>query len=109
INILAKIELMIAGNENIEAHLVEEIDHMRALVEARQQARRQRIAGMDANKMTVFGEGPRPLRLHGSREARHTAATVLVLLDPIDIVDEKKGHPGGASGGRGTRGGGNAR
>src|SRR5207302_6911105 len=45
INILAKIELMIAGNENIEPHVVEEIDHMRALVEARQLARRQRIAG----------------------------------------------------------------
>src|SRR6202040_919235 len=55
INILAKIELMIAGNENIEPHIVEEIDHMRTLIEARQQARRQRIAGMHAKKMAAFG------------------------------------------------------
>ena len=93
INILAKIELMIAGNEHIEPHIVEEIDHMRALIEARQQARRQRIAGMDANKMAVFGERPRALRLHGRSEARHAAAPVLVLLDPVDIVDQKKRQP----------------
>ena len=77
INILAEIELMIAGNESIEPHLVEEIDHMRALVEARQQARRQRIAGMDANKTAVFGERPGALRLHHCRETRHAAASVL--------------------------------
>ena len=111
INIFAKIELMIAGNENIEPHIVEEIDHMRTLVEARQQAWRQRIAGMHANKVAVFGERPGALRLHGRREARHAAAPVLVLLDPVDIVDQKKGHAGGGtSGGRGARGwGGNAR
>ena len=68
---------------------------MRALIEARQQARRQRIAGMHANKVAVFGDRPGALRLHGSREARHAAAPVLVLLDPVDIVDQKKGHSGG--------------
>jgi hypothetical protein len=110
INILAKIELMIARNENIEPHVVEEIDHMRTLVEARQQARRERIAGMDANKVAAFGARPGALRLHRGREARHAAAPILVLLDSVDIVDQKKGHPGGASGGSGTRSGdGNAR
>src|ERR1700738_4990351 len=104
INILAKIELMIAGNENIEPHIVEEIDHMPTLIEARQQARRQRIAGMHANKMAAFGERPGALRLHGSREARHAPAPVLVVLDPVDIVDQKKGHAGGEnSGGSGKR------
>jgi hypothetical protein len=99
INFLAKIELMIAGNENIEPHIVEEIDHMRTLIEARQQARRQRIAGMHANKMAAFGERLGALRLHGSRETRHAPASVLVVLDPVDIVDQKKGQAGGETSG----------
>ena len=104
INLLAEVELMIAENESIEPHIVEEIDHVGALVEARQQARRQRIAGVDANKMTVLGERSGAFRLYYSRETRHAAASV-PFFDPVDIVDQKKGNTGGgAVGMRGTRG-----
>ncbi|MGH6784225.1 MAG: hypothetical protein ACREBP_06315, partial [Sphingomicrobium sp.] len=55
--------------------------------------------------MAVFGERPRALRLHGCREARHAAAPVLVFVDSVDIVDQKKRHAGGGiSGGKGARG-----
>ena len=83
---------MIAGNESIELHIVEEIDHVGALVETRQQARRQRIAGVDANEMTVLGERSGAFRLHHRRETRHAAASIL-FFDPVNIVDQKKGNP----------------
>ena len=57
--------------------------------------------------MTVFGPRSGALLLHRRRETRHAAASILVF-DPVDIVDQKKGHPrngaprlrGGQSGAR---------
>jgi hypothetical protein len=96
ISLLAEVELMIAGNESIESHIIEEIDHVGALVEARQQARRQRIAGVDANKMAVLGERSGAFRLYHCRETRHAAASVF-FFDPVDIVDQKKGNMHGGA------------
>jgi hypothetical protein len=70
INLLAKVELMIAGHEGIEPHIVEEINHVGTLVEARQQARRQRIAGVDANQTAVLNERSGAFRLYRRRETR---------------------------------------
>ena len=75
INLLAEVELMIAGNESIEPHIVEEIDNVGALVQARQPARRQGIAGVEANKLSV--------------ETRHAAASVL-FFDPVALTRRKE-------------------
>ena len=107
INLLAEIELVIAGNEGVEFHIVEEVNHVGTLVETRQQARRQRIASVNANEMTVLGERSGAFRLHHRRKARHAAASVL-FLDPVNIVDQQKRNPrGGAV--RTGRGHGNSR
>ena len=47
---------------------------------------------MDANKVAAFEpRAPVALHLHSGRKARQAAAPVLVFLDPVDVVDQKKG------------------
>lgn len=90
INILAKIELVISRDKNIQSCRIKKVDHMGALVEARHQAWRQRVARMGAYESAILGARPFALRLYHCRVARHSAAPVRVFVDAVDIVDMEK-------------------
>ena len=62
---------------------------MRAVVEAREQRRRDEIAGMHHQGLRIA----RPLGPDDGRHPRHAAA-FLAAIKPVDVVDQQKTDPG---------------
>ena len=76
----AEIELVVARRHHVDAHLVQDVDLVRALVDAGEERRRKRIAGMDEESCALGA-----LALQHRRELGESAAAV-ALLHAVDVV-----------------------
>ncbi len=85
IDVLAEIELVIAGHEDVRLDHVGQFDDVRALVEARHQRGRERVARMAEQHR----HAPRPLGLH-DRGQLGEAAAALVVRHLVDVVDQQQ-------------------
>jgi hypothetical protein len=81
-----KVEFMIAGREDVRRRGVDQVDNMGALVEARHQRGRNRVAGMDVKDIAALGA----LGLDDRGKAGETTAGLARHL--VDVVDEKERH-----------------
>ena len=100
--VLAEVEFVVAGHEDVEPHLVLHRDDMGALVKARHQRGRVAIAGMAEQHRHALGA----LGLGDAGRARKAAAALFVA-HLVDVVDQqqregRRRHLGD----RGRRGGG---
>ena len=77
-----EVEFVVPQRNQIEAGLVHQVDHMGALVEARQDGRRDEVAGVGDQNVVSVGAND----VDRADDAGHSAAAV-VLLHPIDVVD----------------------
>ena len=83
--LLAEIELVVARDEHVRRHDVQQFDGMRALVEARHQGRRVHVAGVGIehrNALGALGAGNR------GQAGEASAATHFAHL--VDVVDEQE-------------------
>ncbi len=94
-DLLAEIEFVIAGHEDVGQDHVDKRDDMIAAVDARQQRGRKRVAGMGENDVAAGGRRPRAFGLDHGGKTREAAALAPVrpglLVHQIDVVDQDEG------------------
>ena len=97
-DLLAEIELVVAGRENVGADHVGERDDVLAAVEPRHQRGRQRVTGMREDHVAAVGFCLGALGLHDRGEPREAAAPLAVrhrlVAHDVDVVDQDEGHLG---------------
>ena len=77
---VTQVELVVARRHRIDAHAVQDVDDVRALVEARQQGGRDRVARMDEERVALG------LLLLDHRRQAGEAAAALLRAHPVDVV-----------------------
>ena len=93
---LAEIVFVVAGREDVGPHHVGQRHDAGALVEARHQRGRERIAGMGEDRLGAGGISPRALGLDHRRQPREPAAALAVrhhhVRHQIDVIDQDERH-----------------
>ncbi len=93
---LAEIVFVVAGREDVGPHHVGQRHDARALVDARHQGGRERIAGMGEDRLGAGGISPRALGLDHRRQPREPAAALAVrhhrVRHQIDVIDQDERH-----------------
>jgi hypothetical protein len=97
----AEIKLVIAGRKDVDANAIEKVDDMRALVDARGERGRQRVARMRDDDVLCFCA----LGLQRGRDPGEAAATVS-LGDFVDVAEDDEGQIDDTLGGAGGEDGG---
>ena len=92
---LAEIVFVVAGREDVGRDHVGQRHDAGALVEARHQGGRERVAAMGEDHAAAGGSGARALRLHHGGEPREAAAALAVwhrhVAHQVDVVDQDEG------------------
>ena len=82
----AEIELVVAQDRHLHADGIGQVDHLRALGQARHEGRREEVAAEGGNGVRVAG----PLRLQ-ERHERREAAGAFYWCDLVDVVAMQDG------------------